>query len=33
MNRTDVTFDSAGCPLAGTFTEPDRPVAAALLIG
>jgi pimeloyl-ACP methyl ester carboxylesterase len=32
MNSTDITFDSAGCSLAGTFTEADRPVAAALLI-
>jgi pimeloyl-ACP methyl ester carboxylesterase len=32
MNSTDVTFDSDGCALAGTYSEADRPVAAALLI-
>ena len=32
MNEQDVTFDSGGCALAGTYTEAEQPVAAALLI-
>jgi uncharacterized protein len=32
MTSMDVTFDSGGCPLAGTCTEAASPVAAALLI-
>ena len=32
MNEQDVTFESGECTLAGTYTEADRPVAAALLI-
>lgn len=32
MTGADVTFDSAGCPLAGTYLEAASPVAAALLI-
>lgn len=32
MTRTDVTFDSDGCPLAGTYADAADPVAAALLI-
>jgi uncharacterized protein len=32
MNTQDVTFDSGGCPLAGTYAEAVQPVAAALLI-
>jgi pimeloyl-ACP methyl ester carboxylesterase len=32
MNHQDVRFESGGCELAGTYTEADRPVAAALLI-
>jgi uncharacterized protein len=32
MSATDVSFDSDGCLLAGTYTEVARPVAAALLI-
>jgi uncharacterized protein len=32
MTSTDVTFDSDGCTLAGTCTEPAHPAAAALLI-
>jgi uncharacterized protein len=32
MDSEEVTFSSDGCTLAGTFTQPDKPVAAALLI-
>jgi len=32
VNEQDVTFDSGGCALAGTYTEAEQPVAAALLI-
>jgi uncharacterized protein len=32
MIAEEVTFDSAGCALAGTFCRPGQPVAAALLI-
>jgi pimeloyl-ACP methyl ester carboxylesterase len=32
MNSEEVSFDSSGCALAGTFTEAANPVAAALLI-
>src|SRR5215469_11354705 len=32
MNEQDVTFDSDGCGLAGTYAEAVQPVAAALLI-
>lgn len=32
MNTQDVTFDSGGCTLAGTYAEAAQPVAAALLI-
>jgi uncharacterized protein len=32
MASEEVTFYSDGCTLAGTFTQPDEPVAAALLI-
>jgi len=32
MRSEEVTSDSAGCTLAGTFTEVAAPVAAALLI-
>jgi uncharacterized protein len=32
MSHADVTFDSDGCALAGTYTEVPDPVAAALLI-
>lgn len=28
MNEQDVTFDSGGSILAGTYTEAERPVAA-----
>jgi uncharacterized protein len=32
MNNADVTFDSDGCTLAGSYTEVADPVAAALMI-
>jgi uncharacterized protein len=32
VNEQDVTFDGGGIVLAGTYTEAERPVAAALLI-
>ncbi len=32
MSTQDVTFDSGGCTLAGTYAEAAQPVAAALLI-
>jgi uncharacterized protein len=32
MSSQDVTFDSGGCTLAGTYAEAVQPVAAALLI-
>jgi pimeloyl-ACP methyl ester carboxylesterase len=32
MNGEEVSFDSGGCALAGTFTEAANPVAAALLL-
>lgn len=32
MNDQDVTFDSGGCTLAGTYAQAAQPVAAALLI-
>lgn len=32
MSEQDVTFESGGCVLAGTYTEAEQPVAAALLI-
>lgn len=32
MNSQEVRFDSDGCAIAGTFTEAQSPVAAALLI-
>ena len=32
MTGTDITFDSGGCTLAGTYAEAASPVAAALLI-
>jgi len=32
MTGTDISFDSAGCTLAGTYVEVASPVAAALLI-
>jgi uncharacterized protein len=32
MNGQEVRFNSDGCTIAGTFTEPTRPIAAALLI-
>ncbi len=32
MSTQDVTFDSGGCTLAGTYAEAVQPVAAALLI-
>jgi pimeloyl-ACP methyl ester carboxylesterase len=32
MTGTDITFESAGCPLAGTYLEAAGPVAAAVLI-
>jgi hypothetical protein len=32
MNEQNVTFDSGGSVLAGTYTEAMRPVGAALLI-
>jgi uncharacterized protein len=32
MTGTELTFDSDGCTLAGTYTEADHPIAAALLI-
>jgi uncharacterized protein len=32
MHSEDVSFDSGGCSIAGTFTEASDPVAAALLI-
>jgi uncharacterized protein len=32
MSSQDVTFDSGGCTLAGTYAEAAQPVAAALLI-
>jgi uncharacterized protein len=32
VRAEDVTFSSSGCILAGTFTQPGDPVAAALLI-
>ena len=32
MNSENVTFDSDGCTLAGTYAQAAQPVAAALLI-
>jgi hypothetical protein len=32
MSAREVSFDSGGCPLAGTYAEAANPVAAALLI-
>lgn len=32
MNSQNVTFDSGGCPLAGTYAQAEPPLAAALLI-
>jgi len=32
VNEQDVTFDSGGCVLSGTYAEAVRPIAAALLI-
>jgi pimeloyl-ACP methyl ester carboxylesterase len=32
MRSEEITFDSDGCTLAGTYVEADRPAAAALLI-
>jgi uncharacterized protein len=32
VSTQDVTFDSGGCTLAGTYTEAARPIAAVLLI-
>jgi uncharacterized protein len=32
MSSQDVTFDSDGCTLAGTYAQAERPLAAALLI-
>jgi hypothetical protein len=32
VNNQEIRFDSDGCAIAGTFTEAEAPVAAALLI-